>query len=148
MQRQTGPPASPPEIPGYTLTVPTRVRSPRSRPKQAAHLVALRKQAGLTQTELADAIGVPQTTIANWEWSESPPRSEVLPRLAKVLGVRVEDVLASGKSNVPPALSFRPGPVGEVQRAFDEVRKLPRNQQRKILDTVFALVDRYRSQSQ
>jgi len=121
-----------------------RQRRARARPKQAAHLVELRKRAGLTQTELAEAIDVPQPTIASWEWSESPPRSDVLPRLAKVLGVSVDDLLAQERTIGSPK---RPAPVGEVQRAFEEVRSLPRRQQRKIVETVLALVERYKAHS-
>jgi hypothetical protein len=35
------------------------------------------------------------------------------------------------------ALANRPGPIGEVQRAFEEVRKLPR----KVIEFVFAFVN-------
>jgi transcriptional regulator with XRE-family HTH domain len=118
----------------------TKPRTHKPRPKQAAHLLALRKQAGLTQHELARAVGVPQTTIAHWEWSASPPRADVLPRLATALGVSVEDILAAAQ---PARLAPRPGPVSEVQRAFERVRGLPRTQQRKIVETVHALIDRF-----
>jgi len=123
----------------------TKARGARPRPKQAAHLLDLRKKAGLTQHELARAIGVPQTTIAGWEWSASPPRAEVLPRLAKTLGVRVEDVLTV---QPPRTIAQRPGPVGEVQQAFERVRSLPRTQQKKIVETVHALIDRYEKSSE
>lgn len=36
------------------------------------------------------------------------------------------------------------GPVGEVQRAFELVRKLPRNQQRRIIETIRALVGQFK----
>jgi transcriptional regulator with XRE-family HTH domain len=103
--------------------------------------LALRKAAGLTQTELAEFLGVPQPNIAFWEWSEKPPRSDLLPKMAKALDVRVEDLLVTD-GNV--RLAKRPGPVGEVQRAFEEVRKLPRSQQRRIVETVEALVQQFR----
>jgi hypothetical protein len=35
-------------------------------------------------------------------------------------------------------------PVGEVQRTFDEVRRLPRKQQRKVIEMVQALVEQYK----
>lgn len=120
------------------------MRTVKPRPRQGAHFLSLRKRAGLTQVELAEAAGVPQTTIALWERSDLPPRSEVLPKLAKILGVRVADLLVDTEAT---ALGHRPGPVGEVQRAFEEVRKLPRTQQRKVLETVFALIDRYKQVS-
>jgi hypothetical protein len=36
------------------------------------------------------------------------------------------------------------GPVGEVQKVFEEVKKLPRRQQRKVVEIVSALVAQYR----
>jgi transcriptional regulator with XRE-family HTH domain len=114
--------------------------SSKPRPKQGSRLAALRKAAGLSQTELAKAISVSQQTVAYWETSAVPPRSDVLPKMAKALGVRVEDILGDGPINAVR----QPGPVGEVQRTFDEVRKLPRKQQRKIVETVQALVEQYK----
>jgi transcriptional regulator with XRE-family HTH domain len=130
------------EIGPYTAEVPRRPHPKRGpRPAQGAHLLALRKAAGLTQTELADAVGVPQTNIVFWEWSDKPPRSDLLPKIAKILGVRVDELIVSD-GHVP--LTNRPGPVGEIQRAFEAVRKLPRSQQRKIVETVDALVQQYK----
>jgi transcriptional regulator with XRE-family HTH domain len=104
-------------------------------------LLALRKTAGLTQAELADFLGVPQGNIAFWEWSVKPPRSDLLPQMAKALHVDVAELIVSDASG---PLTKKPGPIGEVQRVFEEVRKLPRSQQRKIVETVEALVTQYR----
>jgi transcriptional regulator with XRE-family HTH domain len=109
----------------------------RTRPKIGAHLVDLRKAAGLTQTDLAELVGVPQQTIAFWEQSSRPPRSEALPKLAKSLGVRVEALILPDAA--PPR---RGGPTGKVQKAFEAVSRLPRRQQEKILEVVEALVDK------
>lgn len=114
--------------------------SSKPRSKQAARLAALRKAAGLSQTELAKAINVSQQTVAYWETSVVPPRSDVLPKMAKALGVRVDEILGDGPINAVR----QPGPVGEVQRTFDEIRKLPRKQQRKIIEMVQALVEQYK----
>lgn len=97
--------------------------------------------AGITQTQLAKFLGVPQGNISFWEWCEKPPRGDVLPKMAKALGVSVDDLLVETGSN---GLANRPGPVGEVQRAFEEVRRLPRKQQRKVVEMVTALVEQYR----
>ena len=111
------------------------------RPKQGQRLLDFRETASLSQVELAKAIGVANANMAHWEWSENPPRAEMLPKLAKVLGVRIEDLL--GSSAALPDLK-KQRPVGEVQKAFEEVRKLPRKQQRKIVETVYALVHEYK----
>ena len=127
----------------YNARVPRSPRHPRGpRPAQGAHLVTLRQRAGLTQAELAAFLGVPQGNIAFWEASAKPPRSDVLPAMAKALHVRIDELLIDA-GNVSP-LPRRSGPVGEVQKVFEEVRRLPRKQQRKILETVTALVEQYR----
>jgi transcriptional regulator with XRE-family HTH domain len=113
------------------------------RPKQGAHLLSLRQKAGLTQIELAKTIGVDQTTITLWEWSDSPPRSKDLPTLAHALGVRVEELIY--RKDAPPSKQAQP--VGEMQRLFEAVKKLPRRQQKKILETVEALVEQYNRKS-
>ena len=130
------------EIGPYTAGVPRRPHPKRGpRPAQGAHLLALRKASGLTQVELADALGVPQANIVFWEWSDKPPRSDLLPKMAKVLGGRVDQLIVS--DDLVP-ITRRPGPVGEIQRAFEAVRQLPRSQQRKIVETVEALVEQYK----
>ena len=41
-------------------------------------------------------------------------------------------------------ITKRKGPIGEVQRTFDEVTKLPRKQHRKVIEMVQALVEQYK----
>lgn len=104
-------------------------------------MLALRQEAGLTQVQLADALGIAKANIAHWEWSEKPPRAELLPEIAALLGVTVDDVLHQTRSRRP---GTKPGPIGEVQKNFEEVRRLPRKQQRRIVETVQALVNEYK----
>jgi len=111
----------------------------RQRPKQGVRLMELRKAANLTQTELAELIGETQTNIAYWEQSDKPPRSDVLPKLADVLGVRVDALLVVDR---PPMR--RGGPVGKVRRIFEEVSKLPRRHQNKVIEFVSAFVNEHK----
>lgn len=60
----------------------------------------LRREAGLTQKELAAAIGVTDRTYQNYEAGASLPPSGVLARLGEVLGVRV-DMLTGGSASAP-----------------------------------------------
>jgi len=113
----------------------------RPRPRQGAHLAALRRDAGLSQAELGRLIGETQQNVAYWEQSDRPPRSDVLPMMAKVLGVTVEDIL---NADGPPSRRRRGGPVGKTQQLFEEVSKLPRRQQEKIVEVVAAMIDQYR----
>ena len=125
------------EIRPYHPLVPPKLK--KSRPRRGTHLTTLRAAAGLTQAELASAIGETQQNVAYWEQSEYPPRADVLPKLAKALGVRVEDVLDT-ETTSPPR---RPGPVGRAQKAFEKVARLPRRQQDKIIELVEALVEQH-----
>jgi transcriptional regulator with XRE-family HTH domain len=123
----------------YTQSVGRKLKKPR--PAQGTRLVALRQAAGFSQAELAELVEEPQANIASWERNAKPPRSDALPKLARALGVRVEDLL--GETEVP--VTHRAGPVGQVQKIFEEVRKLPRRQQQqKVIDVVSAMLEQYK----
>ncbi len=119
-------------------------RAKQSRPRQGARLVELRQAARLTQQELADLLQEPQSNIAFWEHSEKPPRSDVLARMAKAFGVGVEDILNVNGGTSSPAR--KSAPSGRVARLFDEVSRLPRRQQDKVVEFVSAFVRQYREE--
>jgi transcriptional regulator with XRE-family HTH domain len=133
------------QIRTYNLGVPRGPKKRSPRPAQGAKLLALRKAAGLSQAKLAELVGETQGNISFWERSDKPPRSDILPKLAKVLGVRVETLLGE-TDDVPamPSLASGPGRTGELQRAFEEARKLPRRQQQKVVEFVIAFVNEYK----
>ena len=103
--------------------------------KQGERLAHLRKAAGLSQRELARLVGVPHTNIAFWEHSDKPPRSDLLPKIADILGVRVEVLL-----NSSTILTSKPGPTGRVREVFERVSNLPRSKRERVLDVVAALL--------
>lgn len=133
------------EICRYNAAVPRKPRKPNGpRPLQGARLLALRKAAGLNQADLARLVNESQENISFWERSDKPPRSDILPKMAKVLGVSVEALLGEhGINDQPLPLSLAPGPTGQVQRAFEKVRRLPRRQQQKVVEFVLAFVNEY-----
>jgi transcriptional regulator with XRE-family HTH domain len=104
-------------------------------------MLALRQAAGLSQAELARAVGESQQNIALWEQSDKPPRSDVLPKIAKALGVSIDVLLNVELAPRPPR---RPGPAGKVGKLFEEVSKLPRRQQDKIVEFLSPIVEDYK----
>jgi transcriptional regulator with XRE-family HTH domain len=130
--------AEPQKFDPYTAAMARKPTRPR--PRQGAKLAALRRAAGLSQTELGRLVGETQQNIAFWEQSDKPPRSDVIPNLAKILGVRIEDLLNADV----PAPTRKGGPVGKVQRVFEEVSGLPRKQQEKVVEVVSAMVQQYK----
>lgn len=113
----------------------------KPRPKLGAHLMALRINAGWSQEDLAQRIGVPQQTIAFWEQSDKPPRAEVLSQLAEALDVSVESLLSE---NGVVAVKKKGGPSGKLRKIFEDASRLPRRQQEKIGEFVSAFVNQYK----
>lgn len=110
------------------------------RPPMAQRLVELRQSAGLTQVQLAGQIGVHHSNIAFWELSGTPPRGEVLPKLAHALGVSVDELLG-----VTPPKTKKPAAKGRLQLVFDEVARLPRRQQQKIIEMAEGFLSLHKS---
>ena len=101
-------------------------------------MTGLREAAGLTQQQLAEKLGLPQSNIAFWERSEKPPRGEVLPKLAQALGVSVDVLLG-----VSPPKPKRQAAKGRLQLVFESASRLPRRQQEKIVEVVEAMVEKH-----
>ncbi len=62
-------------------------------------LRALRKKAGLTQEQLAEAVNVSLKTVQRWEFDKRQPRMEEIKALAKALGVSEADLLNDTPQN-------------------------------------------------
>ena len=58
----------------------------------------LRKAAGLTQVRFAEAMGVTQSTVSQWESGRALPDTAKLPKLAEVLGCSVADLFTKQES--------------------------------------------------
>jgi transcriptional regulator with XRE-family HTH domain len=48
---------------------------------------------GLSQREVAEAVGRTRATVASWETNRKTPEARVLPDLARLLQVSIEDLL-------------------------------------------------------
>jgi transcriptional regulator with XRE-family HTH domain len=75
-------------------------------------LKTLREKAGLSQAALAEQSGLSLRNIQNWEQGRRVPRMQVLPQLARAMGVSVNALvtgLVSEKLGDEPSAK-RPGP--------------------------------------
>lgn len=106
-------------------------------PAYGRHLAGLRKAAGLSQQQLAQALSVRQSTVASWEQSPNPPKGEVLPALAAALKVSLDTLLAT--QSAPRAVRHR-GPASHFEQIIDKVSQLPRRRQQRIAKTLETLV--------
>jgi transcriptional regulator with XRE-family HTH domain len=75
-----------------------------TRERFGTRLRSLRERAGLTQTELAQAVGVSQGNVATWERNAAVPQSAMVEQLAAALGVPAVELLVGR----PPGGPFIP----------------------------------------
>ncbi len=105
----------------------------RTRTEIGKRLVILRTKAGLSQAELAKAVGLPQRTIANYETIANYIPSSALPALADALGVVIEELVG-----LPAPKGGKRGPKSRLEKQFEELRRLPKPEQ----DLASQLLDR------
>lgn len=86
-----------------------------------AQLIQLRRQHGLTQQALADAVGVHVNQIKRYEASTAQPTLETLVSLAKALHVSL-DMLVFEESER--------GPSDELRLQFEAVSHMPEDERR------------------
>jgi transcriptional regulator with XRE-family HTH domain len=115
-----------------------RTMRKKERPPLGQRLTELREAAGLTQVQLAERVAVHPSNIGFWELTGTPPRGEVLPKLADALGVSVDVLLG-----VAPPKPKRQAAKGRLQLVFESAAKLPRRQQEKIVEVVEAMVEKH-----
>lgn len=102
-----------------------------------ARLVQLRKQAGMTQTALAQEIGVSQRMMAYYEGPTAFPPAHLLPAIARVLGVSVEALLGTETAKrKSKAVDTR------MQRRLQQIASLPPDERRQIMQVVDAFIER------
>lgn len=98
-------------------------------------VAAARRASGLTQTQLAEQLGIAQQTIAHYEMGRLRVAVALLPPMARALGVAVEDLMGE------EAPAAKRGPAPKLQQQIERIQQLPKSQQRfvmQMLDTVLA----------
>ena len=70
-------------------------------------IAALRRQKGLKQEELAERLGVSPQAVSKWENDQTCPDISLLPKLAQMLGVSVDELLC-GKQDRQPVVKVVP----------------------------------------
>lgn len=65
-------------------------------------LRAARKAKGLTQASLASQIGVTQGAVGQWEKGLTHPSVSLMPKLADLLGITVDEIVRGGSDGQAP----------------------------------------------
>lgn len=88
-------------------------------------LLELRKAQGLTQSQLAELLGISQQLVAFYEKGHRRVPVDLLPEVARLLAVSVEELL--GLHTGPPP---KRGPTPKLQQQLERLSRLPRAKQR------------------
>ena len=60
-----------------------------------------RRRAGLLQRQVAEVLGVSLGTVAMGDTGRNKPRADMLPKIAKLYGVTVDELLSSNEGQLP-----------------------------------------------
>jgi len=85
-----------------------------------------RKQKGLQQKELAEALGIKQNRLSNWEVGVTPPRADQIVSLTKILDISSDYLLGITAGGSDVELSYSKQQLIEHIKAADasEVDKI------------------------
>lgn len=106
-----------------------------------ARIAQARKDQGLTQQQLADQLGIPQQTLANYEVARARLPASMLPVLAQLLTLSLDELIGT---ELPKRRGKR-GPTSRLQQQIEAVEQLPKTKQQfvsQMLDTVLAQAGR------
>ena len=99
----------------------------------------LRREQNLSQQALADQLGIAQQTFAHYEVGRARMPVSLLPELARIFGVAVDELLGLRKG------TGKRGPAPKFQKQLERIAQLPRAKQRvviEMLDGVLAQASR------
>ena len=105
---------------------------PAKRPRTdfGTRLFEARQSLGLSQQEVASQLGITQSAYAAWERSPVALRPEQLRKLIDILKISADELVGFSKNKRSG------GPIGKARRIFEEVSKLPRSRQQRVVAVV------------
>jgi transcriptional regulator with XRE-family HTH domain len=104
-------------------------------PKFGQRITAFRVAKGLTQFELADALGMTRNQIAYYERAATNPSMEVVEKIAAFFGVTVGELLNDTAKTVR-----KPGPASQIEQLAARAAKLPRAEQKAAIKMLEGLL--------
>ena len=102
------------------------------------NLAALRKQRGMTQQSLADALFVTRQTISKWEKNLSVPDADVLVRLADALDTTVQTLLGQ-----PEETSAEPSDIAAALNRINDQLAIQNRRRSRIWKVIAWMIGLY-----
>jgi transcriptional regulator with XRE-family HTH domain len=123
------------------LRVPSGIMSQRTngRLRLGREVRRLRRDLGITQTQLARKLGVTQRTVSDYEIGRSTPGPDMLARLCAALGVSADSLLGLKRLQTTPVMSVS---ISRVWNRFKQIQSLSTKDQRAVWQLITSLSER------
>lgn len=95
-----------------------------------ARVAALRNAEGLSQQAVADELGIAQQTYAHYEVGRLRMPASLLPRLAQLFGVAVDELVGLQNS------AGKRGPTPKLQQQIEKLSRLPKAKQKTVMEMI------------
>ena len=105
-------------------------------------LKQLRKDSGLSQTDLAQKIGVSYSQYGRYELKGVQPPADILNKLADVLSTTV-DFLLNGNAQEKAQVALKDA---ELLKQFKEAEKLPEDEKNLVIKMIRGYIRDYKTQ--
>lgn len=99
-------------------------------------IARLRKQHGITQTQLAERLNVSQQTIQAYESGKRRIQVAMLPELARLLATSLQELFGQAQETTPR----KRGPAPKWQQQLEAIDQLPKSQQKVVVQMLDALI--------
>ena len=118
----------------YTAAIMAGRPPIKEAPPFGKRLSEARRAKGLSQTELADLLGVSAKAVDYYERRARNPSVDFVGKAAEALAVSFEDLVGGADKKTQ-----KPGPTKKLLRQLEQIQSLPKSKQRfvsEFLDTV------------
>ncbi len=123
-------------------TAPIMAGRPPSKeaPPFGKRLAEARRAKGLSQTELADLLGVSAKAIDYYERRARNPSVDFVSKAADALAVSFDDLVGGADKKTQ-----KPGPSKKLLRQLEQIQSLPKSKQRFVSELLDTVLDTKRS---
>jgi transcriptional regulator with XRE-family HTH domain len=100
-----------------------------------ARIAKSRKELSLTQSQLADSLGIAQQTMAHYEGGRLRVSASLLPEIAEILNLSLDELLGLSATK---KIGKR-GPASRLEQQIQIISQLPKTKQKfvsEMLDTI------------
>jgi transcriptional regulator with XRE-family HTH domain len=104
-------------------------RPSKPAPYFGQRLAAFRTAKGMTQYQLADALGIKRDLVAYYERAAKNPSLDQVKRIADFFGVTIGELL----NDTAATTAAKPGPASQLEQLAARAAKLPRAEQKVVI---------------